>query len=111
MAVKIRLTRIGRHAEPVYRVVISDSRSSRDGKFIEQIGQYNPSLGFESFKVDEEKAISWLKKGAQPSDTIRALFTSKGIMAKVAPAGKKPAKKAAKKAESKAKATTKKEGK
>lgn len=97
MSVKIRLTRIGRHGDPIYRLVVSDSRSPRDGKFIEQIGQYNPDLGFESFKVDEDRAVYWLKVGAIPSDTVRALFTSKGIMAKTAPAGKKPAKKVEKK--------------
>jgi small subunit ribosomal protein S16 len=97
MSVKIRLTRIGRHEDPIYRVVVSDSRNARDGKFIEQIGQYNPALGFSSFVIDEEKAVAWLKKGAQPSDTIKALLTSKGLIAKSAPVAAKKEKKAASK--------------
>lgn len=82
MSVKIRLTRIGRHESPIYRIVVCDSRSARDGKFIEQIGQYNPALGKESLVVNEVKALEWLSKGATPSDTIKSLFSSKGIIAK-----------------------------
>ena len=92
MSVKIRLTRIGRHSDPIYRVVVADSHAARDGKFIEQIGQYNPALGFDSFVIDETKAIEWLKKGAKPSDTLRALLTSKGLIAKFAEETKKPVK-------------------
>lgn len=84
MSVKIRLTRIGRHDDPVYRVVVADSRVARDGRFIEQIGQYNPSIGAASFVIDEEKVLKWLGQGAIPSDTIKFLLSSKGIMAKFA---------------------------
>lgn len=80
--VKIRLSRIGRHFEPTYRIVVTDSRSARDGACIEQIGHYNPKLDFSTAVIDEEKAIDWLLKGAMPSDTIKALLVSKGIYAK-----------------------------
>lgn len=94
MSVKIRLTRIGRHGDPIYRIVVADSHYARDGRFIEQIGQYNPALGFKSLVIDEEKATNWLNKGAQPSNTLRALLTSKGLIAKTAKQVKrKPVKK------------------
>ena len=82
MSVKIRLTRIGRHKEAVYRVVVADSRAARDGRYIEQIGSYNPSEPVEKAIINEESAIKWLSVGAIPSDSIRTLFTQKGIMAK-----------------------------
>ena len=71
--VKIRLTRMGAKKKPFYRIVVADSRSPRDGRFIEIIGNY----------VDEEKAISWIQHGAQPTDTVRSLLSQKGIMAKI----------------------------
>ena len=91
MSVKIRLTRIGRHKDPIYRVVVADSRFARDGRYVEQIGYFDPAKGPESADVNEELALKWLSKGAQPSDSIRTLFTKKGIMQKYA-ASKKGAK-------------------
>ena len=80
MAVKIRLKRIGTHKKPFYRVVIADERSPRDGRFIEMIGVYDPLKQEGGTKVDQEKALSWLKKGAVPTDTVRALLSKAGIM-------------------------------
>jgi len=82
--VKIRLARIGRHKDPFYRIVAADSRSSRDGRYIEQIGTYDPALGEEKAIINEELAMKWLKDGAIPSDSVRAMFSHKGIMAKFA---------------------------
>ena len=82
MSVKIRLTRVGRHKDPFFRIVVADSRFARDGRYIEQLGFYDPSKGSESANINEEIALSWLAKGAVPSNTIRALFTKKGLMAK-----------------------------
>ena len=106
MSVKIRLTRMGRHSDPFYRIVAADSRSARDGRYIEQIGLYDPHKGLEGAVIDEALAKKWLDAGAIPSDSIRAMFTSKGIMAKYAaskvkkgaPKKEKAAKPAAKKA-------------
>ncbi len=74
MAVKIRLKRVGAKKAPFYHVVVADSRSPRDGKFIEQIGTYNPMTDPAQIKIDAEKAETWLKNGAQPTDTVRALL-------------------------------------
>ncbi|RYL95364.1 30S ribosomal protein S16 [Sporolactobacillus sp. THM7-4] len=82
MSVKIRLKRMGAKKRPFYRVVVADSRAPRDGRFIEEIGTYNPVSTPKAFNVDEEKALDWLKKGAQPSDTVRNLFSKKGLMEK-----------------------------
>ena len=82
MSVKIRMTRIGRHKESIYRIVVADSRFARDARYIEQIGFYNPANGEDSADINVEAAVNWLLKGAQPSDSIRTLFTAKGIMAK-----------------------------
>jgi small subunit ribosomal protein S16 len=82
MAVRIRLKRIGAHKAPFYRVVVSDSRSPRDGRFIEEIGTYNPLTQPASVNLDEEKALKWLQTGAQASDTVRSLFSKAGIMKK-----------------------------
>ena len=79
--VKIRLARIGRHLDPFYRVVVTDSRSARDGSCIEQIGHYDPSKPYAEAVVDSEKAIAWLLKGAIPSDTVKSLLSDKGIYA------------------------------
>ena len=88
MAIKIRLTRIGRHKEPIYRIVVADSRFPRDGRYIEQIGFYNPAKSYKEADLDVEKTVSWLKKGAQYSESIKALLTEKGAIAK-AKEGKK----------------------
>ena len=80
MAVKIRLKRIGTHKKPYYRVVIADSRSARDGRFIEMIGTYDPLKKDAPVIVDQAKTIDWLKKGAVPSDTVKSLLSKVGIM-------------------------------
>ena len=82
MAVRIRLTRLGSTHKPVYRVVASDSRRPRDGQYIELIGTYNPSI--DEVKINEEVALKWLNQGALPTDTVKDLFSKKGIMAKFA---------------------------
>ena len=82
MAVKIRMKRAGAKRKPFYRLVVADSRSPRDGRIIEQIGTYNPVSNPKELKVDEELALKWLAEGAQPSDTVRNLLTSEGIMQK-----------------------------
>ncbi|MDO5724750.1 MAG: 30S ribosomal protein S16 [Tissierellia bacterium] len=74
MAVKIRLTRMGAKKRPYYRIVVADSRAPRDGRFIEQIGTYNPLTNPKTVTVDNEKALDWIKKGAKPSDTVNRLF-------------------------------------
>lgn len=91
--VKIRLARIGRHFDPSYRIVVTDSRNARDGAFIAQLGSYDPAGALKDAKIDEEKAIEWLLKGAIPSDTIRRMFTQSGVYAKYLEA-KKTTKKA-----------------
>ncbi|MBM7552776.1 30S ribosomal protein S16 [Thalassobacillus pellis] len=82
MAVKIRLKRMGSKRNPFYRVVVADSRSPRDGRFIEQIGTYNPVANPVEVDIDEEKAMTWMTNGAKPSDTVRNLFSKEGIMKK-----------------------------
>ena len=82
MAVKLRLKRMGSKQKPFYRIVAADSRSPRDGRFIETIGTYNPIKGIEDLTIDEEKALKWLNTGAIPTDTVKNLFTKKGINAK-----------------------------
>ena len=79
MAVKIRLRRMGSKKAPFYRIVVADSRAPRDGKFIEEIGYYNPLTTPIDFKVNEEKATEWIAKGAQPTDVIKRLFTKAGV--------------------------------
>ncbi len=83
---KIRLRRMGRRNRPFYRVVVSDSRSPRDGKYIDIIGQYNPLTNPATITIDEQKALKWLGYGAHPTDTVRSLLTKLGIMDKVEPA-------------------------
>ncbi|HCJ58608.1 MULTISPECIES: 30S ribosomal protein S16 [Lutispora] len=80
MAVKIRLRRMGAKKAPFYRVVVADSRSPRDGKFIEEIGYYNPITEPSVIKIDAEKAKKWLATGAQPSDTVKTLLKKTGII-------------------------------
>ncbi len=83
MAVKIRLKRMGAKKAPFYRLVVADSRSPRDGRFIEEIGYYNPVKDPVEVKIDEEKALQWMLKGAKPSDTVRSLFSKAGLMEKL----------------------------
>ncbi|MDD2573227.1 MAG: 30S ribosomal protein S16 [Bacillota bacterium] len=79
MAVRIRLRRMGAKKRPFYRIVVADSKSPKEGRFIEEIGYYNPISQPKEIKIDQEKAAEWLKKGAKPSDTVRALFKSEGL--------------------------------
>jgi small subunit ribosomal protein S16 len=79
MAVKIRLKRMGAKKAPFYRIVVADSRCPRDGRFIEEIGYYNPLTEPLTVKVDAEKAEKWMKNGAQPTDTVKKLFIKSGI--------------------------------
>jgi small subunit ribosomal protein S16 len=83
MAVKIRMTRMGAKKKPFYRLVVADSRAPRDGKFIEQIGYYNPISEPAQIKIDEEKAVKWLNDGAQPTETVKALFKKHGVYEKL----------------------------
>ncbi len=78
--VKIRLRRMGMKKAPFYRVVVADSRYPRDGRFIEEIGYYNPQTNPAEVKIDAEKATEWLKKGAQPTDTVKSLLKKSGIV-------------------------------
>ena len=77
--VKIRLTRMGDHKNPVYRIIVADSRSPRDGRFIEVLGTYDPHLD-DGLKLDVEKSKQWIKNGAQPTDTARALLVKEGVL-------------------------------
>ena len=106
MAVKLRLKRMGSKQKPFYRIVAADSRSPRDGRFIETVGTYNPVKNPAEINIDEEKALNWLGKGAQPTDTVRSLFSKQGIIKKFADS--KSPKKVSKK---ETKKTTKKEEK
>ncbi len=80
MAVKLRLTRLGAKKSPFYRVVAADSRYPRDGRFIEVIGTYNPMTDPAEIKIDAEKAQKWIKNGAQPTETVRALLKKSGAI-------------------------------
>ena len=82
MAVKLRLMRMGAKKRPFYRIVAADSRYPRDGKFLEVVGTYNPVNTENNVTVDEEKALKWLDNGAQPTDTVRNLFSKAGVMTK-----------------------------
>ncbi|KYD09455.1 MAG: 30S ribosomal protein S16 [Caldibacillus debilis] len=82
MAVKIRLKRMGAKKSPFYRIVVADSRSPRDGRFIEMIGTYNPLTEPAQVEINEELALKWLRNGAKPSDTVRSLLSKKGILEK-----------------------------
>ncbi|OLZ09674.1 30S ribosomal protein S16 [Sulfobacillus thermosulfidooxidans] len=81
--VKIRLRRMGAKKRPFYRVVVADARSPRDGKFLEEIGYYDPTKNPAVVKIDEEKAIRWIQNGAQPTDTARSLLRQTGVLKKV----------------------------
>ena len=84
MAVKLRLKRMGSKAKPFYRIVAADSRSPRDGRFLEVVGTYDPVKGSEHVTVSEEKALKWLNNGALPTDTVRNILSKQGIMKKYA---------------------------
>ena len=80
MAVKFRLRRIGAKKAPFYRVIVADSRSPRDGRFIEEIGYYNPLTNPAEIKIDSEKAKKWISNGAQPTETVKSLLKKSGIV-------------------------------
>jgi len=82
MGVRIRLTRKGRHKRPFYRVVVADSESPRDGRFIEILGTYDPLAAAEPVHIEEERAIHWLRQGAKPSDTVRSIFKKSHLFQK-----------------------------
>ena len=82
MSVKIRLKRMGSKKRPFYRIVVADSRSPRDGRFIETVGTYNPLTDPERVTLKEEKVMNWLNNGAQPSDTVRNILSRNGVMKK-----------------------------
>jgi len=86
MAVRIRLKRIGTHKKPFYRLVVADSRCPRDGRFIEMVGTYDPLKKPAEIKVNQEKTLGWLKKGAVPSDTVKTLLSKVGVMKQYAEA-------------------------
>ncbi|HXB65953.1 MAG TPA: 30S ribosomal protein S16 [Solirubrobacteraceae bacterium] len=79
MAVRLRLTRVGGRKDPIWRVVVADQRSPRDGRVIETIGHYNPQTNPSTITINEERARNWLARGAQPSDTVRKLLRTQGI--------------------------------
>ena len=97
MAVKLRLTRMGKTKQPTYRVVAIDSRTKRDGEYIELIGTYNPLTKPATVKLNEEVALKWLGNGAIPSDTVKNLFRDAGIMKKFAESKNKKSEKSEKK--------------
>ncbi|PON18968.1 30S ribosomal protein S16 [Candidatus Entotheonella serta] len=86
MAVRIRLKRMGAKKKPVYRVVVADARSKRDGRFIDTVGIYNPLTNPKQVRFDTEKVQLWLARGAQPSDPVKRLLSNEGLLAGVAPA-------------------------
>ena len=81
MAARMRLARVGSKKNPIYRVVVADSRSPRDGKFIEIVGRYNPQTDPSTIVLDEEKVRGWIRQGAQPTSTVKKLLKAKGISA------------------------------
>ena len=82
--VKLRLKRMGAKKVPFYRIVAADSKSPRDGRFVEVVGTYNPVANPTQVSVDEEKVLAWLNKGAQPTDTVKSILSKEGILAKYA---------------------------
>ena len=80
MSVKIRMRRMGSKRKPFYRIVVADSRMPRDGRFIEEVGYYNPLTNPDEVKLEEDMIFEWLEKGAQPSDTVRSLLSKAGLM-------------------------------
>ena len=91
MAVKLRLTRVGSKKNPVYRIVAADSRSPRDGKFLEIVGRYNPQTDPSTIELDEERIKDWLSKGAQPSSTVREAAEGQGCRARLSSSSTWPA--------------------
>jgi small subunit ribosomal protein S16 len=92
MAVKIRLRRMGTKKVPFYRVVVADERTARDGRFLESLGTYDPARESGGLKIDADKTLRWLQKGAQPTDTVRSLLRGVGVMRQYAESrGKAPA--------------------
>ena len=83
MAVKIRMQRNGRHKQASYRIVVADSRYPRDGRFIENLGHYDPTTTPATLKLDADKAYEWIKKGAQPSDTVRTFLSQTGVLKRI----------------------------
>ncbi len=83
MAVKIRMQRNGRHKLASYRIVVADSRYPRDGRFIEILGYYDPTNNPATVKIDADKAYEWIKKGAQPSDTVRTFLSQTGVLKRI----------------------------
>ena len=83
MAVKLRLKRMGAKKRPFYRIVAADSRSPRDGRFIETVGTYNPILSDNNVTIDEEKVTKWLNNGAEPTDTVKSILKQNGIWSKL----------------------------
>lgn len=83
MSVKIRMRRMGSKRKPFYRIVVADSRMPRDGRFIEEVGYYNPLTNPDEVKLEEDKIFEWLEKGAQPSDTVRSLLSKAGLMTRI----------------------------
>jgi small subunit ribosomal protein S16 len=90
MAVKIRLRRMGTKQTPFYRVVVADGRTARDGRFLESLGTYDPLKDPVAVKIDAEKALQWLQRGAQPTDTVRSLLRKAGVMRQLAALRAKP---------------------
>lgn len=86
MAARIRLTRMGRHKRPFYRIVVADSRMPRDGRFIEILGTYDPLAESDSIRIDQGRAAEWLRKGATASDTVRQLLSTSGVLKSPNPA-------------------------
>jgi small subunit ribosomal protein S16 len=82
MAVKLRLKRMGAKRNPFYRIIVADSRSPRDGRFIDQVGTYNPTKAEDKYTIKEAETIEWLNKGAQPTDTVKSILTATGVWAK-----------------------------
>ena len=80
MAVKIRLRRMGAKKAPFYRIVVADSRSPRDGRFVEELGYYDPTKNPSVIKIDAEKAKDWIAKGAQPTDTVKSILKIEGVL-------------------------------
>jgi len=83
MAVKIRLKRMGANKDVFFRLVVADSRKPKEGRFIEEIGFYDPTTEPKTVKIDEDKALDWMLKGAKPSDTVRKMFSEAGLMTKL----------------------------
>lgn len=80
MAVKLRLKRMGAKKAPFYRIVAADSRSPRDGRFLEEVGTYNPLMDPPEIKIDAEKAAKWIQNGAQPTDTVKSILKKSGVI-------------------------------